>query len=294
MSQPDLTVITIATGKYFQFFLNLLPSLYQNIQVKNLQIICLTDIKLETKVLNRDGISISFFYIPAYKWPEITLLRYQEIIKNKSEIQGKHLLWIDSDMKVIKDFNPLVVFHSKNVFLAKHPGYIFSIYYFLKVESGIKFSIAKRFLRAWLKGQRNVGAWESNENSKAFVPALKRQVYVHGAVWGGRTDSVLNMCEMLAHRTKLDLEVNYIADWHDESHLNWYSANHHVSYFNKNFSYWEGSFMSNKEKATVLSLDKNNFKTKPLSNLELEQKLLMIFREFQDSLYRKNQITRWP
>jgi hypothetical protein len=81
-----------------------------------------------------------------------------------------------------------------------------------------------------------IGAWETNKKSLAYTPRKLRKTYVHGAIWFGKRDAFIHMCGILSKRTQLDLERSVIAKWHDESHLNWYVANHKVTVLDNRFS----------------------------------------------------------
>jgi hypothetical protein len=69
------------------------------------------------------------------------------------------------------------------------------------------------------------------------VPAYKRRHYVHGAVWFGETQALVEMCSILSDRVREDLKNNFVAKWHDESHLNWYFSNFKVTLLDNRFSY---------------------------------------------------------
>jgi hypothetical protein len=67
------------------------------------------------------------------------------------------------------------------------------------------------------------------------VPRRKRKVYVCGGTWFGKKNSIIELCELLSHRTNEDLSNQVMAKFHDEGHLNWYAANHEVSIVNPKF-----------------------------------------------------------
>ena len=105
-----------------------------------------------------------------------------------------------------------------------------------------------------MKLQPAPGTWEENRNSRAYVGPLKRHKYVHGAVWLGKKESVLQMCELLSSQVEDDLQKNLIAIWHDESHLNHFSANSKVGYLPRHFSSFSGSTLSDISQSYVESI----------------------------------------
>jgi histo-blood group ABO system transferase len=67
-------------------------------------------------------------------------------------------------------------------------------------------------------GQR--GPYESNKKSVAYVAPDEGEHYFAGGFYGAQRDVFFAMVNYLSAQVMIDLEKNYIAVWHDESHLN--------------------------------------------------------------------------
>jgi hypothetical protein len=255
MKTYDVTIFTIATGKYWSYFLRLLPELTQAVSADELQLICLTDSYPEDE-FSRPGVELKVSPIQSLAWPEITLFRYEQILNNVKSISGAKLIWLDVDMEIVKAFNPHELFSDK-VSLAQHPGY-------LKPESGsFSASLATYFRETlqWPRGllgkSQELDPWENREESMAFVPESRRDTYFHGAIWGGPTDLVLTMCRNLALRTRDDYQRGVVAKWHDESHLNWWASNNYHRVLPRHFSGARGYPMNSPRETYLYSLDKS-------------------------------------
>jgi hypothetical protein len=181
-------------------------------------------------------------------------MRYQEIISNKIHILGQNTLYCDVDMQFLKNLRPKTL--QKRIRLARHPGYVIDWQKLFKLNYKEKLSSFFEFIKRLFRGEFYKGGWETRESSLSFVPNWKRRSYVHGAIWGGPTNLILEMCELLAKRVQNDLDRNVIAVWHDESHLNWYRCNYKVKLLPKYFSFSEFHNLFAKKKAIVISCDK--------------------------------------
>jgi hypothetical protein len=252
-----LTVFTIATNKYWKYFLHLLPNLRDSIRPDfEIEVIVLTNMYPEGEFpTDLKNLKVLARQSEFQEWPEVTLLRYGQILKHANLIKFDRFLWIDVDMKFQKMFNPGMF--ASGVYLARHPGYIFSRSGFMRLSVGEKKDFIQEQVRLARKFQFSRGAWEDNPISSANVAPSKRKSYVHGAVWGGLTTNVLDMCEVLSNRINQDLTVSFVAKWHDESHLNWYHANFPQKLFPRHFSGALNHWTSETSKSTVISLDKD-------------------------------------
>jgi hypothetical protein len=253
-----LTVFTIATNKYWEYFLHLLPNLRDSISSDfDLEVIVLTNKYPEGEYpTHLKNLKVLVRHSEFQDWPEVTLLRYGQILKHAGLIKFDKFLWIDVDMKFLKQFNPAML--SSGIYLARHPGYLFTLKGFIKLSAGEKRDFVLEHKKLAKKLQFSRGAWEDNPISRANVAPSKRKSYVHGAVWGGETSSVLYMCRVLHTRISLDLKESVVSKWHDDSHLNWYHANSPQKLFSRHFSGALNHWTSEPSKSTVISLDKNS------------------------------------
>ena len=64
--------------------------------------------------------------------------------------------------------------------------------------------------------------FEKRKESKAYVDKLQYKYYVGGRFFGAPTKIFCRLCKDLDHNISEDEKNNIMAEWHDESHLNWY------------------------------------------------------------------------
>jgi hypothetical protein len=258
MRDYDATIFTIATGKYLDYFALQLPQIQKHYAPgRTVQVIVATDRTEQLPSSTDPRVTVEFIASPAYGWPEITLLRYEQIQTHKRLIKGQTLMWLDTDMEFLADIPfELIAGKGDAPNFARHPGFVWSA----SKTNWINPIALTRQVAPWIKGfcmgQRGAGTWETSRASKAYVPAKNRRTYAHGAVWGGVTELVLEMVELLAQRTRDDYEVGKVAVWHDESHLNWYVANHKVNAYPLGFSAWKSTWQYQAPSSFLNSLDK--------------------------------------
>ena len=97
-----VTVFTIATGKYFDYFLMQLKGYEKHISSQvDLQVVVATDRNVDelnvrdSALLNGLGFAVKIVSQAQLEWPEITLFRYEIILQNFHLIQGDYILWVD-------------------------------------------------------------------------------------------------------------------------------------------------------------------------------------------------------
>jgi len=198
----DLAVIFIGTNKY----LNFLPTWYESCEKylapgHKKQYFVFTDGELEGLPDN-----ITPYHQEHLPWPYITLYRFATILKASEEIRNyDYLLFLDADMRVVDTVKPEDLFTDKPYIGVHHPCH------FLGMNPHKEFP----------------GAFETNPKSTAKVPDdYDFKYYWQGCLWGGRVPEVIDMMEELDSRTKQDEENDFIAQWHDESQLNAFYAQH--------------------------------------------------------------------
>ena len=191
---------------------------------------------------NLKRIKVEVHQIPGWGWPEATLLRYEFFSQNQDRLKEDFLMYLDSDMRVIGDVEMIILKLNKSdgIGVVSHPGFYRPRgIERLKLYSSSPIMVI-RDAKIAIQSSKNLGAWEKNRLSTAFVKKKKRKTYVHGAIWFGYRDEFIGMCESLSARTRRDLEVSFIARWHDESHLNWYISRHPHKIFDNRLSWVEG------------------------------------------------------
>ena len=222
---PELTIISIATGRYLHFWEDLVESSAENfLNFEKIQWVLLTDRKEEisNKVSKLLGSKLTVEFVPHSEWPMPTLLRYQYLLGFQNLLIAPRILYMDADMKAVSRISrrDLDAFFSPNeMTLVLHPGYF---------RQGTNPFF--RFPRLALSDTRlrlkfgGLGTWETNKKSLAFVSRRSRKKYFCGGIWGGPRTSFIEFISLLSARVQADLDRGYIAKFHDESHLNWFAA----------------------------------------------------------------------
>ena len=124
-------------------------------------------------------------------WPHDTLMRFAVYLKNKDLFNDfDYLFAIDADMLFVAPVGSEIL--SKRV-ATQHPGFV---------------------------GKR--GTYETNRASAAYVAPQEGKTYFAGGFYGGERESFFSMMETVVANIEQDLHSDYIAIWHDESHLNRY------------------------------------------------------------------------
>lgn len=177
---------TIATDKYYDFFIDNLHKSLQNHFKIDFDFICFTD-----KKNNKEFKTITISHLP---FPLNTLLRYEIFFENRKVFEKyDYVFYLDADMIMIEDVGDEIISEVVNVI---HPGF-------------------------WQK-PRKTYPYEKNSRSTAFVGEDSGLKYYQGCFQGGGAGSFIKMCEVLRENIRLDLKNNIIAEWHDESHMNKY------------------------------------------------------------------------
>jgi len=177
---------TIATDKYYDFFIeNLFNSLKKHVKF-DFNFVCFTDKKniTEFKTVNTQ-------HLP---FPLNTLLRYEIFVENHKLFKKyDYVFYLDADMVLVGDIGQEIISDVVNVL---HPGF-------------------------YEKHRQNF-PYEKNEKSTAHMTEEEGVNYYQGCFQGGKSDLFLNMCYELKQNIRKDLKNNIIADWWDESHMNKY------------------------------------------------------------------------
>ncbi len=144
---------------------------------------------------------IHYYKIENLPWPLITLLRFRFFLKAEEELKNyQFLMFVNANMVCddyvySKEFLPDIK-RGEKLFFTKHPGYCKE--------------------KPWNT------PLDRNKKSSAYIPYNRGNIYVIGALFGGYTESFLEMTRTLDERICEDLKRGIIAKWHDESHINHY------------------------------------------------------------------------
>ncbi len=259
MMQRKILVVTIATGKYSDYFIKNLPGwrrAFENLGEVTFQV--LTDRPPEEFKELKPGVALSFQ--EQLDWPDITLLRYEILLKKVDFDCFDVVVWLDADMDAVGKV-PSELVSSGEIVMARHPGYELPHLKSTGISWGRKILRVADIVRNANTGSTSLGDWESRRDSQAYVARKARKIYVHGAVWLGPSGKLKDMCNLLADRTALDTKNGIVAKWHDESHLNWFAANHRVRLANFGFSDWVEALNFGSRPAVFMSQDKAELDT---------------------------------
>lgn len=212
-------LLVIATGPYVDFARDLLDDIGTHlIDDADVTINLFTDSsadELAARWGSDSASALNVLPVPALRWPEASLYRYELFTQAADLILGDELVYLDSDLRIVRPFLDQLTPDRWPGGLAavRHPGY---------------------FRRHALRPR---GTWETRPGSVAFVPRWKRHRYVCGGVWMGSRTAVLGMSRELAERVREDARAGVTAVWHDESHWNWWVANRPTAVLDPRFCY---------------------------------------------------------
>jgi hypothetical protein len=230
MTIKTLGVISVATNIYLEYWKSQARSVAKNIG-PNLDVTLhiFTDQPEEAERFGSEleNVKVVGHRIPAYRWPEATLYRYRIFNSAKDELTQDVLMYLDADMIVHTPLhaNDFQTQSGSGVTLVRHPGY-YRPSFLRRIRlyvSTPKFALGDLYSVARTGG---IGAWETNPKSEAFVPKNLRKQYFCGGTWWGYRNEFLELVAELDRHVTQDEKAGVMAKWHDESHINWWGANH--------------------------------------------------------------------
>lgn len=244
MSTGSVGVFTVATNVYFDYWRDMVTSadrlLFPEHDVTFHVFTDQPDAANEVQQ-HLDRAKVVAIEIPGYRWPEATLFRYRFAVENSHLLQQDVLMHLDADMLVVDRVGPGLnpARWVNGLAFVRHPGFRrptgwrSAAYYAGNPEAARLDFLTRRSFGA-------LGAWERRPESTAFVDRDLRHHYVYGAIWMGRREPLLAMCQELDDEIRRDLSSDLIAEWHDESHLNRYAAEHEHTLLDSDYCYVEG------------------------------------------------------
>lgn len=258
----SLTIFTVATGRYLNFWIELVKSGEEFIDSSvRTQWLVLTDQveKIPTEIISKLGPRLTVVSIDHEPWPFPTLKRYEYLQFTRNQIEGEYLMHLDADMVFVAPIedndisNPL---SESEIVCVVHPGYF--------RPKGLKrIEFYARNPRRIIQDLKlylvfgGIGTWEKNIDSTAYVKRLQRRIYVCGGCWFGTKNRVLEMAENLQQNIEVDLQSDFIASFHDESHLNAYVSKRKVKILAPEFCFDPRYSQLNGVSPKILAVDKN-------------------------------------
>jgi hypothetical protein len=193
-----ISIIFIGTGNYINFFNHyykshsefFLPQYPKNFLV-------FTD-QPDDPVFKKDNVKT--FKIKHEKWPFVTLNRFKYIYEHHKKFpKADWHFFIDADLMGVNIVSDELINHSLPYVSVQHPGFL-----------------------------NSPGTFETNPISTASVTGkpYKLNIYRQGCFWGGEGEHFLALVEECYSNVEADLTNKFIAEWHDESHLNHFFLKH--------------------------------------------------------------------
>lgn len=181
----NVGLLIVATGKYIQFVQPLIDSAREHFCTNHdVTYFVFTDGEIE-------GDDVVRIYQERMGWPYDTLMRwpvYNHHSNSFSEMD--YLFATDADMRFEGEVGDEILSDRVGT---QHPGFV---------------------------GRR--GTYETRRQSTAFIDGSEGSQYFAGGFNGGSRDEFLKMAATISENIHVDLEKNFIAVWHDESHVNRY------------------------------------------------------------------------
>lgn len=209
MTTRSVGLLVIATGPYLGFAQDLLDDL-DHVLPKSRE--CAVNLFTDAApaslrdLVRKHRVAVQVLPVPALRWPEASLYRYELFTREAGRIVGDVLVYLDADLRVRRDFTPMLQPQDwpGGMAAVRHPGF---------------------YRRRQVRPR---GTWETRQGCQAYVPPWRRRRYVCGGVWMGGRDAVLATSSELASRVHADAVAGLTARWHDESHWNWWVSHHRV------------------------------------------------------------------
>jgi histo-blood group ABO system transferase len=214
-------LLVVATGRYIQFVSPLIKSANKYF--------C-TDHEITFFIFTDGDLvqanNIVKIYQSRLGWPYDTLMRCSMYYEHRELLEGMDYLFAsDADMLFVDSVGDEIL--SERV-STQHPGYV---------------------------GRR--GTYETQSISTAYIKSHEGKYYFAGGFYGGSKREFLKMAQVMTENIKKDFENNFIAVWHDESHLNRYFIdNPPTKILSPSYCYPESWKLNYPKK--LLALDKNH------------------------------------
>jgi histo-blood group ABO system transferase len=185
-------LLNIATNRYMEFAEPLYKSAIKFFLDRNkheVTFFLFTNVKPQFKMDN-----IELIEQEHYPWPGMTLRRYEIFCNNYKKLEKMdYLFYCDIDM--------LFENHIGDEIIGKLVGTIHPGYYNVPSHSF---------------------PYDRNPKSRAYIRFDRGINYYAGGFNGGKSEDFLKMSETIYKNILEDHKIDYIAEWHDESHLNRY------------------------------------------------------------------------
>lgn len=187
-----VALCVMATGKYLTFAHTMIQSAKRYFCINHeVTYLVFTDDNSVFDGTKKSESNIKYIYQKRLGWPYDTMNRFHVYYTQKDFLETMDYVFAtDADMLFV-DFVGDEILGERVA--TQHPGYV---------------------------GQR--GTYETNHISTACIKFNEGKYYFAGGFYGGRSPEFLKLIKTCADNVDKDLVRNFIAVWHDESHLNRY------------------------------------------------------------------------
>jgi histo-blood group ABO system transferase len=169
---------------------------------------------------------VKHIYQKRLGWPHDTLMRFAVYAQHEFEMREMDYIFAsDADMLFVDYVGDEIL---GSLVGTQHPGYV-----------------DKR------------GTYEINPISTACIRRWEGERYYAGGFYGGSREEFFKLVKFLSEQIEIDAQKNFIAVWHDESHLNRYFVDHRPTVvLSPSYCYPESWTLPYAKK--LLALDKNH------------------------------------
>lgn len=263
---PDVAVLSVATNRYMDYWSTMALTADRFLQPSAcLTFYVFTDQperahQLGARLARSKIVPV---HVPDLRWPDATLRRYELYAQHWSAIDEPVVMHSDADMEFCSKslVDPVDPPWPGGIAFVRHPGYRRP-----RVGSRLRlYSKSPRYIKSdlasWLE-MGNLGAWETSKQSLAYVPRVRRRAYVCGGIWMGLNEPLGQMVSSLARRTESDSSRGVVANWHDESHLNWYASQADHFLYDSNKCFAPGYLNLQDLEPEIIAVDKGDNRTR--------------------------------
>jgi hypothetical protein len=257
-----LSIVTVATGKYLEYWIDLAESVYKySGHDINLNYYVFTDrVNDAIEFANTINLNILVHKIDSQNWLSGTLMRYKNYRKYFNLITGDVILHLDADMLVVDNFIDdlfnIVTNNSDIINLVYHPGYWRKNKFYVPYLFNHKM-YAREIINLWksMLG-KSPGSWETRPDSSAYTPEDLQNAYFCGAVWFGKREIVYKFISEVDELIIEDQKNGIIAAWQDESYLNKWAAHNIHSGISPKYCFVLGKAHLSMVKPLIVAVDK--------------------------------------
>ena len=262
INKMKLSLVTVATGKYLEYWIDLAESVYQySRKGLNLDYHIFTD-RVNDAIDFADSINLNIVVhkIDSQDWLNGTLMRYKHYRKYFNLITGDVILHLDADMLVVDNFVDdlfnIITNNSDRINLIYHPGFWRQNKFYFPYLFNYK-TYKREIIILWrsMLG-KSLGSWETRFDSSAYTPEDLQNAYFCGAVWFGKRERVYKFITEVDELIIEDQKNGITAVWHDESYLNKWAAHNIHSGISPKYCFLLGKAHLSNVKPLIVAVDK--------------------------------------